>query len=138
VLGGSSRYLQLLSAKADECLGVQVRASLSSSEHSHGIHEIEGEEMNEDVAYDGNDWNGHVVFDHPILRGDRGVGFGGAFGPQPASDFNQHNDFEISNSILFSGSGTTDISTSAPDEITTPEWNSALESDATAFGGMLY
>lgn len=45
VLGGSSKYLQLLAAKADECMGNSIRGSLSSTdEEQPRIREVEEDE----------------------------------------------------------------------------------------------
>lgn len=52
VLGGSSKYLQLLAAKADECVGPSVRGSLSSSGEESRIQELDDDdyEFADDVA----------------------------------------------------------------------------------------
>ena len=79
VLGGSSKYLRLLAAKADECLKVRFRGSLSSSDDLHGIHEIEGdkEEIDGDVFYAGHHFNFSA---DSMSKAGRGVGMSRTFG----------------------------------------------------------
>ncbi|KAH6672201.1 RING-3 [Halenospora varia] len=50
---GSERFLRVLAGKADECLGVRMRGSLSESERSRCIEEIEDED-DEDEDEDGD------------------------------------------------------------------------------------
>ncbi|KFZ02014.1 hypothetical protein V500_00499 [Pseudogymnoascus sp. VKM F-4518 (FW-2643)] len=66
VLGGGSKYLTLLAAKADDCLQVRIRQGLSGCESSSGTQRIEelkynGDRNKEDSGYDKNDGsNFHV------------------------------------------------------------------------------
>jgi len=54
---GSSKYLRLLVARADECLEVRLRGSLSFNDGSPGVREID---LDEEV----NDYN--LVVESPI------------------------------------------------------------------------
>jgi hypothetical protein len=53
VYSGSSKYLRLLAARADECLQIRVGGSLSQSESSNDIHRVQ-EIDDEDFGQEGN------------------------------------------------------------------------------------
>lgn len=133
VVGGGSKYLRLLAAKADECLQVGLRGSLSSSEGSHGIRELDDDEdFEESQAVFGP---AVPVFEkngiEEVLSSRTGSVQDVAF------DMNASSDFDHSNLVGIGGAdmGPSNGGSQLPFSISTPEWRSMVESSGMAFGG---
>ena len=75
VLGGSSKYLRLLAAKADECLQVRIRGSLSESEAPNMVEEIV-DDISEDQEMD-YERNGAESYHHHSMDEIMGSEIGG-------------------------------------------------------------
>ena len=126
VLGGNSRYLRLLAAKADECVQVRIRGSLSESEGSDETSLIEEIDRDDDDNY-GQERN-EVIVDDPC-------------------PMNEAKEFRVSESILSGNSDDTFCGIDAfspsvlaygaeqmPFSLSTPDWNRILEADLVANG----
>ena len=127
VLGGSSRYLRLLAAKADECLQVRVRGSLSESESSNELLVIQEVDDEDDENYEQD--SNEVTFYAPSAVED-------CQGLEAVAQFDERfseEPFDID------GLSPTDLANEQhhmPFSLSTPDWNRILEADS-AFSGAL-
>jgi hypothetical protein len=122
VLGGSSRYLRLLAAKADEGLQMRIRGSLSESERSNDMEVIE--EINDDDE-NFEDENNDAMFYGPSTADDAQ-----AFGAVETFISAQLNNPQVSYEL--NGLSPTNFANELhmPFSLLTPDWNRILEADA--------
>lgn len=131
VLGGSSRYLRLLTAKADECLQVRIRGSLSESESSDEmavIEEIEHDDENNEE--EGN----RPMFYGPHIIDEANVS---SKGFEVVENLNSLYAEERSHGI--NAISPTDFATEAqqiPFSLSTPEWDRILDPELVTSVGL--
>ena len=125
VLGGSSRYLRLLAAKADECLQVRIRGSLSESESSNEMVVIEeiNDDKDENDEYGGNE----AMFYGPSTAAE----VLGAVAPLSGTESSEER-FGLN---YLSPTNLANEAHNMPFSLSTPDWNRILEADSTFSGG---
>jgi len=119
VLGGSSRYVRLLAAKADECLQVRIRGSLSESENSNEMAVVEEINDDDDENYEkeGNVYYGPSTADDAPKLLERGKFHvkRSVDNPQASYDLNALSPSILANEMHM------------PFLVSTPDWNRILE-----------
>ena len=123
VLGGSSRYLRLLAAKADECLQVRVRGSLSDSESLNDmavIEEIENDDDNDDDENYEHNGSEAAVCNPDTAAEIQGLG---AVSPLSGPDFPEEH-FGVN---CLSPTNFVYEAHNLPFSLSTPDWNRILE-----------
>lgn len=122
VFSGSSRYLRLLAAKADECFQVRIRGSLSESESSNEMVVIE--EINDDDHENyGNEGNNSIYYGPSTVEEVQNVG---AVAQLSWRDFSGE-PFGIND---LSPTNLASELHQMPFSLSTPDWNRILEADA--------
>ena len=125
VQGGSSRYLNILAAKADESLQVRLRGSLSESEASNDMVVIEEIESDDDDDDDSRSSDADEGISYGIRTVDADSDFTTAkrlLTPPYAIDPSQ-------NINTFSPTNFADQAHQIPFAVSTPDWNRILEAD---------
>lgn len=124
VLGGSSKYLELLAAKANECLQVRIRGSLSESESSNEM------VVMEEIIDDNDDDDDYEHERNEGMFSSRST----ADAMENVGTVAQLSQRELSEeSFGINGLSPTNLANEAyhmPFSLSTPDWNRILEGDS--------
>jgi hypothetical protein len=135
-LGGGSRYLRLLAAKADECLQVRIRGSVSESESSNDMAVIEEIDFDESESYEQDGSEGMLHECKGIVYGTRTSDEGKHFRLAGNAPYAYTEDgaptINALSSTIFASEGR-----QIPFSPSTEDWNWILDADLVANVGFL-